>query len=119
MNAHIKALWLKDLRSGEFVQGFAQLRRSDYLGRYVMTYCCLGILCDIAARNQVDTWGDDNNFGLHHNTSVLSPKVKDWAGLPDTNPDVIYNGRRVPLAILNDDYHLDFNQIADIIEEQL
>ncbi len=45
MNANIKKIWLKALRSGEYEQTTTRLcrPRSDGVG-----FCCLGVLCDLS-----------------------------------------------------------------------
>jgi hypothetical protein len=59
-------------------------------------------------------------------TSHLPPRVTAWAwdaGLRSKvsygDPAVMYNGILTSLSILNDQSHLNFDEIADIIEEQL
>lgn len=53
LNPEVKAEWLKRLRSGEYTQGGGKLR--DGLNRY----CCLGVLCDIAADADILVWHED------------------------------------------------------------
>lgn len=49
MDQRIKQLWLVALRSGKYEQGKRFLRAGEQ-------YCCLGVLCDLAATEKVDTW---------------------------------------------------------------
>lgn len=44
MNKELKRKWLKALRSGKYVQGQRQLRIDDDRP----TFCCLGVLCEVA-----------------------------------------------------------------------
>jgi len=44
MTPELKAKWLAALRSGNYKQGESFLRWND-------TYCCLGVLCDVARKH--------------------------------------------------------------------
>jgi hypothetical protein len=46
MDARLKDLWLKALRSGEYPQGIGYLLGSK-------GYCCIGVLCDTALKNNL------------------------------------------------------------------
>lgn len=143
MNPEIKAKWVSALRSGEYQQGKMLLRPTEN------TYCCLGVLCDIATKSLDNTyWGKssehgngalfcpnewDSDDGLISEDGELPHTVREWAGLDSENPkvtmneknikenykNIIYNDSRVTLAELNDTHRYNFNEIADIIEEQL
>ena len=117
MNDKIKQLWISALRSGEYSQNQNSLRQGN-------SFCCLGVLCDVAIKNGVDLkiYEDDNIYFYDEACEVLPKKVIDWAELNDDNPIVEMNedGKEgeYSLAELNDSEY-NFNQIADIIEEQL
>lgn len=111
MNGDVKALWVEALRSGKYQQG------TDYLHRLDDTYCCLGVLCDLAVQyGQVDEpvqygeiaykYGSDQ-FG----NSILPEEVQKWAGLPSADPHVDESC----LSALNDDGK-SFNEIANLIQ---
>jgi hypothetical protein len=51
--------------------------------------------------------------------TTLPSAVVPWAGVEDPDPKVTVDGVLVPLTYVNDDMRLNFNQIADLIEEQL
>ena len=78
MKKSIKNKWVKALRSGDYIQGDAQLcnppedeETDDY------TFCCLGVLENLycLANNESFTqWGD----------AVHSERCADWSGLPIT-----------------------------------
>jgi hypothetical protein len=112
MRPEIRARWTAALRSGEYEQGRQCLRSDD-------EFCCLGVLCDLAAKDgvitpveQTDTWIYDGY------TDFLPEAVRDWAGIEHGNPLVFTGG--VPgtagLITLNDDYRWDFDRIADAID---
>lgn len=125
MDQDIKARWVAALRSGQYQQTEGYLQTRD-------GFCCLGVLCEIAVQDGViqsevrevheahtNTQGIVT-YGTEGNTmeAVLPSPVYDWARLDDSNPRVIYDGVSIPISDLNDDEKLNFDQIADVIEEQ-
>lgn len=136
MNKQIKAEWVAALRSGEYKQGVQLLRQGDQ-------FCCLGVLCDLhrkAHQNKgeddtVNNWFPTRNpemddapcFSYRYgNITSLPDAVSSWCGLQGCDPfvqrivssedyDVTENGT---LSLFNDN-GATFDQIADIIEEQL
>ena len=119
MNPEIKAKWVAALRSGEYKQGKRYLKSGD-------TYCCLGVLCDIAAQEGLGEWTkpvDDGYKGREGfvtlkdcKYSVLPIDIIIWANLTgDGNPEI----KRHTLTNRNDYMNEDFNKIADVIEKYL
>lgn len=122
MNSKVKAQWLAALRSGEYEQGGGALRQGN-------SFCCLGVLCDLAAKQGVGNWipsPDVHGFltpGDGRASGALPPAVVQWAGLR-SNVAHIPGGVRYAigtresstLVLLNDNGYT-FAQIADIIEE--
>lgn len=107
MNPEIKARWVAALRSGEYQQTRKNLRDEN-------GFCCLGVLCDLHARETGTGWdkGLEGDY-IYNGTSTFLPYVVAyWAGLENAHP-VTAGG--VSLADLNDTGH-DFNFIADVIE---
>lgn len=133
MKLEIKQQWLDALRSGEYMQGHSSLGSSD--SRYPeqqLKFCCLGVLEDIWAVAHGKTWQiyqpehEKKPFIYYANKDneaeclgYCSPEVTTWAGLPRTNPLMEYHGEETSLSHLNDIHKLSFNEIADLIEEQL
>jgi hypothetical protein len=135
MNEKIKEEWLKRLRSGMYKQGTKQLHSiTDD------TYCCLGVLCEIALEQGICKKVD----GRYDNSDTILPySVQEWAELESPNPEVRYSPNSVKtlsLAQLNDgsdslllstaddgvdtvkklDYEQhSFSQIANLIEKYL
>lgn len=114
MNSEVKAKWLEALRSGEYVQGTGLLRSQDD------KFCCLGVLCDLAVKDEVIAeperpthggyrYGDDSRWD-----AGLPNEVRKWSGVADLM-GLTPSGRE--LAHLNDTGST-FAQIADIIEEE-
>ena len=137
MNQEIKTKWINALRSGDYEQGQGALKNTD--GQY----CCLGVLCDLYDKHRMEEFGAESCWAvdtvmlneyisvLGHPTEVGVPSnvVVDWAGLPHNNPDSLVDLEdevweekyqyELPIAELNDDHGLTFNELADLIEEQL
>lgn len=125
MKPEIAQEWLKALRSGEYKQTKKNLHDTN-------GYCCLGVLCDLAAKQGIGEWSasDSNTFDFLGNGSDLPPAVQRWAGMCTafgeiTSMGLGANNFRVNLASLNDGYNrkdgtrfesLNFEEIADIIE---
>lgn len=134
MNPEIKAQWVAALRSGKYKQGKNVLHNVD-----AGTYCCLGVLCDLAVKAGVisvgsheyhsDAGGDIEVYGATGDKYAqggvtLPAEVVTWASLEDGNPNVYVedvDGNEYPqdLAELNDDCDYTFSQLAELIEGQL
>jgi hypothetical protein len=123
MNPEIKAKWVAALRSGEYKQGRSKLRDEHD------NYCCLGVLCDLAAKHGVGMWKltdqADYTFNVGRDLSATSlPKaVREWAGTNTNHGDVVLpQTSRTCTAItcigLNDT-GATFPLIADLIETYL
>jgi hypothetical protein len=121
VNRDVKTRWLEALRSGEYAQDTGMLHRR-YGADDVDSYCCLGVLCALAERaGVVERYAADGSFAyrsvVNHDdrsSNFLPLAVRDWAGLDRANPVV----DDVSLSSHNDD-ELNFNAIADLIEEHL
>lgn len=121
LRPEIKAAWLEALRSGDYQQTKSILRGHDN------TFCCLGVLCDLAAKDGMGEWDasidpeavvfieSENHF---ENASFPAYTTLRWAlgvspSVVLTNTINSYNG----LAKLNDTGST-FNEIADRIERE-
>jgi hypothetical protein len=115
MDAQWKAKWVAALRSGEYEQGRMYLKRDD-------KFCCLGVLCDLVARDGLTQW-EYNAAQERHEIAgewdYLPHKIQDATGLDEINPLVAFNDRYVSLAFLNDEKRQSFLEIADLIEKYL
>lgn len=116
MDKRIKKLWVEALRSGEFEQGRNQL---CIQGEKHDRFCCLGVLCELHARETDQYWEGVQYIGT---TTTLPNIVVKWAELNDDNPDI----KKIPLGSHNDGNELDnvrkpksFKQIANLIEKWL
>ena len=127
MNENAKK-WIIALRSGEYKQGRLALHPT-----YV-TFCCLGVGCDIYIRDVGGCWDESYGFqygfkyGFHAYDGysngiddVLPVEVQNWLGLASTDGAFISHvddSDFVTLAELNDSGEYNFDRIADIIESE-
>ncbi len=116
MNPEIKAKWVAALRSGKYKQGESALRIDQ-------TYCCLGVLCALYAKDYGKRWSaalsyDDPDNGRG---GFPSDSVVEWAGLPQRDPHVRVQGDEPYDSTLaeQNDMGATFKEIADIIEREL
>lgn len=108
MKQDIKERWISALRSGDYPQTKGTLRDAD-------GYCCLGVLCDIAAKDGVIEWTklNNNKYAIDDREwGALSYSVMEWAGLDERDPVI----KSQLASDLNDVFGLNFMQIADVIE---
>ena len=108
MNPEIRARWTAALRSGDYQQGREQLH-------YGGTWCCLGVLCDLAEKDGVITSTDSGqgwrSYGGCHD--YPPDAVVNWAGLPGYNPRAETPG---PTLVALNDSGASFLEIADAID---
>ena len=108
--------WVKDLRSGKFVQSRNELSTElSKDGKCKYGYCCLGVACETGQRLGIigANW---NNGQLR--TSEL-PGIWFETIVGRRNPDVSDDkGIKRDLVYLNDIVKMNFNAIADMIERQ-
>lgn len=121
MNSKVKEQWLKALRSGEYKQGNGCLKSGD-------EFCCLGVLTDIYAKENNLQWKGgfsadaktETDKVIYGKEAIPRAFVCEWAGLSEPNPKIkpIEKNGLDSLAGINDEGYT-FEQIADIIEQQL
>lgn len=124
MNADVKAKWLAALRSGDYRQG------TDRLNYGNATYCCLGVLCEIAvaerATEPATRVGDGSTMMYGWSSTTPPEAVMAWAGIDDerrfpalnTGTPLEWTAQNV-LIEMNDGQGASFEQIADWVEENL
>ncbi len=125
MNSKIKEAWVNALRSGEYNQGSEKLRGAN-------GYCCLGVLCDIYAKehdaqwefNGYDEYSDEKTpqpmdyWYFEEQTEFLPKSVMKWAELEINNPILLVEDEVDEVAHINDSGY-SFSTIADLIQAQL
>lgn len=128
LKADIKDRWINALCNGNYKQGKGCLL--DEYGNY----CCLGVLCDLYMKEtgELVTWenscdGEGNVTKIASflgYTTILPEPIRFWAGLNEQSPSVTYTdmdgkGEYFMLATLNDAHDASFDELAELIEEQL
>lgn len=118
MNNNAKR-WVEALRSGEFKQGRGTLCDGTFGDD---KYCCLGVACELAAREGLVTRQGSNvvRFIIEERsyTLYLPPEVRDWLGLREFGGtfDIASEARK---SLVNEnDNGKSFSEIADIIESE-
>lgn len=115
MNQEIKKKWVDALRSGEYKQGYAELRTNTEVNS---SFCCLGVLCDLYSKEHNIPWEEDGGF--IGTGDVLPNNVISWAGLSDNpSPRRVGLGDTERTLVRLNDNGSTFKQIADIIEKEL
>ena len=123
--------WVAALRSGEYRKGTGALRTK---GKTRDSFCCLGVLCDLAVKAKVIKAPEDGDevgdyFSYNNETDILPAVVRDWAGLLDYAGAGAFTrektGEGLDLIELNDGSDISdvkpqsFAKIADLIEKHL
>lgn len=114
--------WLKDLRSGEFVQGQGSLSHDN-------KYCCIGVACETMIRCEGEEAliralpehpeEEVTDYGAVAEDSVAPPELMSWLGLRTANGMYDDEGYEPNSLIAeNDNHDKSFVQIAEIIESE-
>jgi len=120
MNSQIKQQWIEALRSKQYEQTTACLRTEQ-------GYCCLGVLCDLYAKEHDDVeWGKDyegGGYAFLNEIQTLPLAVMKWSGLSNENPHYVVadeetGKKKICLSTVNDK-GASFEEIAQLIEEHL
>ena len=102
--------WVKNLRSGEYEQGKYKLVNEG-------KFCCLGVLANTLVKKEIGKW-ENCVYKLDEVDSssiCLSNKTVNLLGFDKD----IYDQNYKPLWQLNDRDDYTFDQIANVIEEQI
>lgn len=115
-----RKLWVRALRSGKYKQARESLRNGD-------GYCCLGVACDLYMKHvsHRDAWKSPTlgyswykAFGVD---SVLPANVRKWLGLETSTGtlknSIYFNGIKTTKLSWCNDIGMDFDRIADLIED--
>ena len=131
MKAKYKQQWLAALRSGEFLQCREVMRLVDKGGQE--RFCVLGVLAELVRREcpAKFKWTRFGTDAAGNTRYDLRPKggrysKRWWRAIEkklgvqlfgDTMID--YLGEQRTISELNDDFGVEFDEAADLIEEQL
>lgn len=107
MKRELARRWAKALESGDYKQGFGQLRKN---GRF----CCLAVLCNLHAQDHPEIAAQQKKAQSYcGNSGVLPIEVMKWSGVKDDCGDFGSNS----LSGLNDEHKLTFPEIAKVIRK--
>ena len=128
MKKKVKDKWVAALRSRKYSQSLHYLKEDNY------AYSCLGVLCALYLIEHGNIIWEEayNKIGIKYYTlggcgEYLPKIVQDWAGLTTDSPSVVCSNdklflpkpKRYSLNYVDGVIRKSFEQIADIIEEQL
>lgn len=123
MNKEKFNIWLRALKSGEYTRGVNQLRRANYSLLGKSNYCCLGVACDLAAKDLSINWDGDTFDGA---SLALPDSVAQWLGLTSVMSTgygdkyfyvIDENGKKVDICNLNDWSKADdFSEVIAALE---
>ena len=110
MHLEIAEKWITALRSGDYKQA-----RGMLADRKRETYCCLGVLCEIAIKEGVDVTVSvsSGEAALYDGSEENLPaSVSDWAGI-DSSIGILDSGISL---VGENDRGISFEEIAAVIE---
>jgi len=116
----VQAAWVEALKSKKYQQGKFRL---CLVNGEEKTYCCLGVLCDLAVKASVipvpihtERFSDTHRSVVY--TCNLPPSVTRWAGLTRGHGPY-YNSKGKVFSLSNDnDKSKSFSQIARTIRRK-
>lgn len=125
MKTKIKEKWITALESGDYVQGRKTLHNITE-----NTFCCLGVLCDLAVKegvippptiystSKIGTAPEQTaQYGREEATALLPVEVSEWADV-DANSNYYPAGEdEQQLSNDNDHEMMTFPEIVEIIKE--
>lgn len=114
MKKEVVQKWVEALESGEYAQGTGHLNKNN-------TFCCLGVLCEIAAKGGVVLRLEEPStigaycYGSSRSTAFLPTEVRMWLGVELGDPKV----QGVCCTTLNDVQRKTFPEIAAMLREEI
>ncbi len=130
MRANVKDLWLKALRSGDYVQGNQRL---EGISGGKSKFCCLGVLVDTLMKNPIPELPtikrivDPNEYDTDEGLSCqdVTYSIGRDSRAATTIPWELANAIEFPESLqwdyidMNDTHNKTFAEIADAIEDRL
>jgi hypothetical protein len=124
MQSDLKQKWIEALRSGEYKQGKGGL--VTYTNEEPF-YCCLGVLCDLLAKDGIGHWNNDTSQRYIYYPTDVEDDSKDASiagrsgSLPIATQRLVGldDWHQMLLANMNDTRGLSFTSIAEYIERNI
>ena len=109
--------WVDALRSGDYKQGNGCLRDHND------NYCCLGVACEVLGLEAVISKHipDHDRYQYDNEIYFLPAAARDLLGLASDDSIIGYDpvqSEPICASGANDQLHLDFNEIADMLEKE-
>jgi len=101
-------IWIKALRSGKYEQTNGRLKTPAIHSEEYDSFCCLGVLCDLAATDGGEEWTDWGAYGENYDTDLLPTHMRRYIKMRPSEQQ--------RLVDLNDG-GASFNRIANEIEK--
>jgi hypothetical protein len=106
MKRSIARKWAAALASGEYKQGFGQLRKGD-------KFCALGTLCNLHAQEHPEVAAKEKVKSRYLGEETMLPtQVVEWAGMNSSDGKINW---RASIIDLNDEDKMSFPEIAKVI----
>ena len=99
-------IWIKALRSGKYEQTDSMLRSPAIHSEESDKFCCLGVLCDLAAKDGGEQW-NLVGYGEKYETDFLPTHMRRYIKMQRNEQQM--------LVKMNDD-GVSFDKIANKIE---
>ena len=114
MDKELKQAWVTALRSGEYKQGYGGFKSNNE------TYCCLGVLCDVLAKQDKGYW-DSHHLIDYYIPFIYTEDNNQTCNTAKLRESTMYS-IEFPLNIqsilmdMNDRERASFQRIADFID---
>lgn len=102
--AEVYDMWATALESGKYEQGQEVLREGN-------SFCCLGVLCDLAAKDGGQQWIQKGRFYYDNTQTYLSERIRKFMGIQPREMET--------LVRMNDQNDAGFKAIAKYIRTSL
>lgn len=118
LNEKLLRDWIAALRSGEYLQGSKRMIVIDE-DTHGCRYCCLGVLCDIAAKSNDDLVRDSLDRGFLDISDTNDPS-QIWNSYPPPRFRELWGLKDIVhiFSNMNDCDGKSFDEIADFLEQE-
>lgn len=123
MKPEIKEMWIEALLSDDYQQGQHHLCQDNNDGS--KSWCCLGVLTDLAIKNGVNidverSLSESNVYTFDNESETLPLAVKEWSGIDTGSGQYSYpnidDDDALTCSLAEDnDAGLAFDELVDII----
>jgi hypothetical protein len=113
MKQDIKDKWVAALRSGDYKQDTTFLKLGD-------CFCVMGVLCDVVKEDLGLDWEFNGSYSYIDRAESIIPKsIAEYVEFDGVVVLLQYNDVAHDITRLNDTVKLSFDELANLIEDQL